>query len=85
VKEIPISGIKEKPLRMKEVMEYSGYSRAHIYRLIYTKDFPIHKPTGGRLFFFESEVRDFLLRGRQAANYEIVDRADAILNGERNA
>jgi predicted DNA-binding transcriptional regulator AlpA len=72
----------ERPLSMKDVMEYTGWSRAHIYRLIRLNEFPNHKPTGGRLFFFESELYDFIVRGRRAPNYEISEKADAILNGE---
>jgi excisionase family DNA binding protein len=67
---------------MEKVMEMSGYSRSYVYKLIHWKKIPCHKPTGGRLFFLESEVLDFLARNRQAADYEVSEAANAILNGE---
>jgi predicted DNA-binding transcriptional regulator AlpA len=76
--------IKEQPIRMNKVMELSGYSRSYIYKLVHWKKIPCHKPNHGRLFFYESEVLDFLSRNRQAADYEVSEQANAILNGEKN-
>ena len=73
---------KERPIRIKEVSELTGFSCAYIYHLVHRKSIPYHKPTGGRLFFYESEILAFLARGRNAADYEVSDMADAILNGE---
>jgi predicted DNA-binding transcriptional regulator AlpA len=75
---------KEPPIRMNRVMELSGYSRSYIYKLVHWKKIPCHKPAGkgGKLQFLESEVIDFLTRNRQDADYELSEKADAILNGE---
>jgi predicted DNA-binding transcriptional regulator AlpA len=75
--------VKEPPIRLNKVMELSGYSRSYIYKLVHWKKIPCHKPTNGRLFFYESEVLDFLTRNRQAADYEVSEAANAILNGEK--
>jgi len=76
--------IKEMPIRIEKVMEMTSYSRSYIYKLIHFKKIPCHKPngTGGKVFFLESEIYDFLTRNRQAADYEVSQQADAILNGE---
>jgi predicted DNA-binding transcriptional regulator AlpA len=74
--------IKESPIRIDRVMEISGFSRSYIYKLVLWKKIPYRKPTNGRLFFYESEILDFLNRNRQAADYEVSEKADAILNGE---
>ena len=71
---------KEPLIRLNKVMEITGYSRSYIYKLVHWKKIPCRKPTNGRLFFYESEVLDFLSRNRQAADYEIAEQADAILN-----
>jgi excisionase family DNA binding protein len=63
-------------------MELTGYSRSYIYKLVHWKKIPFQKPNG-RLYFYESKILEFLDRNRQAADYEIADRADAILNGEQ--
>jgi len=77
-----MEGIREIPIRLNKVMELSGYSRSYIYKLVHWKKIPCHKPTNGRLYFFESEIIDFLARNRQSADYEVSEAADAILNGE---
>jgi predicted DNA-binding transcriptional regulator AlpA len=70
------------PVSINKVMELSGYSRSYIYKLVRWKKIPAYRPTNGRLFFCESEILEFLSRNRQAADYEVSERADAILNGE---
>ncbi|MDR2150099.1 MAG: helix-turn-helix domain-containing protein [Spirochaetaceae bacterium] len=73
---------KEALIRINKVMELSGYSRSYIYKLVYLKKIPCHRPTSGTLFFYESEIFDFLARNRQAADYEVSERANALLNRE---
>ena len=74
---------KEKPIRMNKVIELSGYYRSYIYKLVHWKKLPYHKPNNGRLYFYESEVLEFLARNRQAADYEVSEAASAILNREK--
>jgi predicted DNA-binding transcriptional regulator AlpA len=74
--------IREPFIRMDKVVELTGFSQSNIYKLVYLKKIPCYKPTRGRLFFKESEILDFIDRCRQAADYEVSERANAILNGE---
>jgi excisionase family DNA binding protein len=67
---------------MGAVMELTGFSRSYLYKLVHWGRLPCHKPTNGRLFFYESEVFNFLARSKQAAGYELAERANSILNGE---
>jgi predicted DNA-binding transcriptional regulator AlpA len=75
--------MREKPITVSKVVELSGYKRSYIYKLVHLKKIPCHKPNNGRIFFYESEILDFLSRNRQAADYEVSEQADAILNGEQ--
>jgi excisionase family DNA binding protein len=76
------TGIEKHPdlLSVEMTTQYTGYSRSYIYKLVHWNKIPCHKPTGGRLFFKKSELEDFLLRGKKAADYEISNKADEILN-----
>ncbi|MDR1901170.1 MAG: helix-turn-helix domain-containing protein [Treponema sp.] len=74
--------VREPPINMKRVLELTGYTRSYIYKLVHWKKIPCRKPTNGRLFFYESEVLDFLARNKQSADYEVSEAANAILNGE---
>ena len=73
---------RELPIRLNRVMEITGYTRSYIYRMTHLKQMPHYKPNNGRLYFYESEIIDFISRNRQSADYEIAEQADAMLNGE---
>ena len=73
---------KEMPIRIKRVMELTGYSHSYIYKLVHWRKLLCHKPTNGRLYFLESEIAEFLNQGKRSADYELSKMADAMLNGE---
>ena len=77
-----MGAFKESAINLKKAMEITGYSRSNMYRLVSLKLIPHYRPTGGKIFFLESEIQEFLLRNRVAANYEVSEKADAILNRE---
>jgi len=72
----------ELPVRIKRVMELTGYSRSYIYKLVHLRKIPCYKPTNGQQFFLESEIIAFMKQGKRSAGYELSEQADAILNGE---
>jgi excisionase family DNA binding protein len=71
--------VRERPIQLEKVMELTGYSRGYIYKLTHEKKIPFTKPNGGKLFFYESKILDFLARNGQAADYEVSEQADGIL------
>jgi excisionase family DNA binding protein len=73
-----------KPLTVEEAMNFLGYSRSYIYKLVHWKKIPCHKPTGkgGKLLFKRSELEEFCYRNKQLADYEVAEAAEAILNNE---
>jgi excisionase family DNA binding protein len=77
--------LNEKPMNVTQAAEYIGYTRSYIYKLIYRKKIPVHRPLGpcSRVFFLPSELNAFMARNKQAADYEIDDEATAIINGEK--
>ncbi|MDR2245960.1 MAG: helix-turn-helix domain-containing protein [Treponema sp.] len=79
---LPAARAKEPLIRINKVVELTGFSRSYIYKLTHWKKIPCYKPTNGQLFFYESEIMDFLVRIRQAAEYEMSEQADALLNKE---
>jgi excisionase family DNA binding protein len=63
-----------------EAAEFTGLSKNYIYKLIYLGKIPCYKPTGGRVFFKREELEQFVFRGRHAADFELFEQADNILN-----
>jgi len=59
-----------KALSVDEAAVFTGLKKNYIYKLIHQKKIPHYKPMGGRVFFKQDELENFLFRNRQAANYE---------------
>jgi excisionase family DNA binding protein len=79
--EITVTPHDCKPMGIIEVAEFTGLSRAYIYKLICLKKIPHYKPLGGRVFFKREELEQFIFRGKQSADYELSEQANGILNG----
>ena len=73
----------KQPLTVDDAVEFTGIPRASIYQLIFKKKIPCYRPFGRTIFFKKSELEDFLFRRKQAADYEVSEQANAILNGEQ--
>jgi excisionase family DNA binding protein len=71
----------ERPLNITEAANFVGLKPSYLYKLIHLKKIPFYKPTGGRVFFRREELEQFIFRGRIAADYELSEKADRILNG----
>ena len=49
---------------LPETAKFLNLSKASVYRLVSHRQIPFHK-SGGKLYFFEEEVRDWVKDGRQ--------------------
>jgi len=71
----------KKPLTVDQAAEFTGYSKAYLYKLIHLKKIPCYKPGGGKVLFSEDDLQAFCFRQRQSADYELHAKADAMLAG----
>jgi excisionase family DNA binding protein len=69
-------------LTIEEASEYTGISNGTLYVLTHERRIPFYKPLGKKIYFKRTELDTFMFRNKQAADYEVSDAADAILNGE---
>ena len=53
-----------KPLSVADLAEFSGLSKAYIYKLIHHKQIPHYKPNGGKVYFKLEEVKDYFFSGK---------------------
>lgn len=44
----------------QQVAEFLGYSVGYIYILVHEGRIPYYKPNGGKLFFFRSEIIEYI-------------------------
>ena len=50
-------------LTIKDVAELTGYTRDYIYKLVWLKKIPHHKPNKKRLYFERGEIENWMLQG----------------------
>lgn len=72
----------ENPLNMDDLQKLTGYSRQTLYGYCQKSSIPHHKKNG-RLFFFKSEIIDWIKQGRQKMLNDIVASADDCLSDRR--
>ena len=62
---------QNKVLTMDDAVAFTGLKKNYLYKLIYLKKIPFYKPLGGRVFFKQEELEEFIFRNRQPADYEV--------------
>jgi excisionase family DNA binding protein len=67
--------LTQKALSVEEASQFTGLSKNYLYKLVHLKQIPYYKPRGGRVFFRLEELEAFIFRNRQAAEYEVTNRA----------
>lgn len=75
--------LTDKPLTVEQAAEFTGFSQAYVYKLAHLKKIPYFKPEGGKILFSLDDLKAFCFRNRSAADYELQERAEAILNRGR--
>ena len=73
--------ISQKPMSVAEAANFLGYSIAYLYKLVHQGKIPCYKPGGGRVFFKQPELEQFIFRGKKLADYELAERAENLLVG----
>ena len=71
----------ENPQSIDDVVKLTGYTKPTIYGYCQHNEIPYHKKNG-RLFFFKSELIDWIKSGRQKTLKEIEADADAYLSNK---
>jgi excisionase family DNA binding protein len=74
----------QKPMGVAEAAEFTGLKPSYLYKLTHLKRIPHYKPTGGRVYFKREELEQFIFRRRSAADYELAETADQVLNQRRS-
>ena len=69
---------EKKVLNFREVCDYTGFSKSHLYKLTSAKKIPHYCPQGKLLFFNRLELEDWLQRGRQSSVVEIEEKASML-------
>jgi excisionase family DNA binding protein len=71
------------PYTIGEAAIYLGLSPGFLYKLTSQGRIAHFKPAGGKLYFKLEDLDGYLFRNRRAADYELADKADEVLNRGR--
>ena len=71
----------ETPIQLDEVVPITGLSKPTLYGYVQRNEIPYHKK-GNRLYFFKTEIIDWIKTGKQKTLNEIEADADAYLSNK---
>ncbi|WP_010259839.1 helix-turn-helix transcriptional regulator [Treponema primitia] len=73
--------IQERPLTIDQASEFLNFKKSYLYKLVCSGKVPCYRPGGKRVFFKLSDLKEYVYRHRQSADYEIKEEAERIING----
>lgn len=71
----------ETPIKLDEVVAITGLTKPTLYAYVQRNEISYHKK-GNRLYFFKSEIIDWIRTGKQKTTKEIEAEADAFLSSK---
>jgi predicted DNA-binding transcriptional regulator AlpA len=72
----------ETPIQLDEVVPITGLTKPTLYGYVQRNEIPYHKK-GNRLYFFKSEIIDWIKTGKQKTLKELEADADAYLSNNK--
>lgn len=70
-------------LNVEDLINYTGYKRSYIYKLVHNNILPYSKPNGKTLFFEKSEIDEWLLQNKSQSISQIENKAHDYINNSR--
>jgi excisionase family DNA binding protein len=70
-------------LNVEDLINYTGYKRSYIYKLVHNNILPYSKPNGKTLFFEKSEIDTWLLQNKSRSISQIEQQANDYVNKSR--
>jgi excisionase family DNA binding protein len=68
---------------VEDLINYTGYKRSYIYKLVHTNAISYSKPNGKTLFFEKSEIDTWLLQNKSRSISQIEQQANDYVNKSR--
>lgn len=60
---------------IEDLINYTGFSRSYIYKLVHKNVIPYSKPNGKFLFFLKTEIDEWLLQNKNLSISQIEQKA----------
>lgn len=78
-----IAGSTKVVINVDDLIDYTGYKRSYIYKLVLKNEIPFSKPNGKKLFFEKKEIDAWLLQNKSQSISQIEDKAQDYINSRK--
>lgn len=66
-----------------DLVEYTGFKKSYVYKLVHRNEIPYSKPTGGMLFFDRKEIDAWLMSKHEKSDAQIQQEALDYIHSRR--
>jgi excisionase family DNA binding protein len=78
-----IIGTTKQIFTVDDVVNYTGFSKSYVYKLVHMNILPYSKPNNRTLFFTKSEIDEWLLQNKSKSISQIQNEAANYTNSHK--
>lgn len=78
-----IIGTTKQIFTVEDVVNYTGFSKSYVYKLVHMNILPYSKPNNRTLFFTKSEIDEWLLQNKSKSISQIQKEAISYTNSNK--
>lgn len=82
--EVLIVSTAKQILTVEDLINYTGFSRSYIYKLVHKNVISYYKPNGKTLFFQKNEIDEWLLQNKSNSISQLEQKAINYTNSKSN-
>lgn len=78
-----IIGTSKQIFTVDDVVNYTGFSKSYVYKLVHNNILPYSKPNNRTLFFTKTEIDDWLMKNKSKSISQIEQEAASYTNSRK--
>lgn len=78
-----IIGTSKQIFTVDDVVNYTGFSKSYVYKLVHNNILPYSKPNNRTLFFTKTEIDDWLMKNKSKSISQIEQEAVSYTNSRK--
>ena len=78
-----IIGTSKQIFTVDDVVNYTGFSKSYVYKLVHHNILPYSKPNNRTLFFVKSELDEWMLQNKSKSISQIEKEATTYVNSRK--
>jgi prophage regulatory protein len=78
-----IIGTSKQIFTVEDVVNYTGFSKSYVYKLVHNNILPYSKPNNRTLFFTKTEIDEWLMKNKSKSISQIEQEAVSYTNSRK--